>query len=1196
VRARSPDVGKGRPALVASPNQAGRDAAFLGSADWQLGFRGHTLTAHTRTPASDDLPREGLVRIDGQTYYAIPDVDRMAPFLMSVVSDGDRWMFVSSSGALTAGRGDAGGALFPYETDDRLYRLAGFNGPVTAIRVDGIDQPEPWRPMVGTARPPLRRYVYKSVVGDSVIFEEVNPLLRLQFRYRWGTSDRFGFIRTATLTNMSESQTSVELIDGLVNIHPHGLDPSMCLSMSNLTNAYKRSELIDVDARLAVFSLESRISDRPEPAEELRGSVTWSAGLDGASVSMDPSLLTRDERDEAEDPGSLVTGQPGAYFLTGATELAPGGSATWHIVSDVTMDQLDVARLRRELRSADDLPAQIASSLCESTDSLVEIMARADALQSTGDRIATAHHFANVTYNVMRGGIPLEGYRVAVDDFERFLITRDSRVARRNRAWLAALPDLMNRRDLQCSIAKTGDIDLLRLGHDYLPFSFSRRHGDPSRPWNAFTIRVADAAGRPVVYYEGNWRDIFQNWEATCMSFPEYFPDLVSVFVNASTVDGFNPYRINSYGVDWEIPDPSDPWSNIGYWGDHQIVYLLRLLEASDRFQQGGIVDLLGSRRFAYANVPYRLVSYDQIVLDPKATIRHEVEVEAEVARRVADVGGDGRLVWNDDGSVYNVSLLEKLLVPALAKLSNFVPGGGIWMNTQRPEWNDANNALVGHGLSMVTLYQLRRYLLHLSRLIEQSHLTEVMMSKEVSDWMAAVIRVLLANATPSPVEDVRRRRKEATDGLGMAFSAYRGRVYETGFSGLTSAALAEISELCSVAIANLDATIADSRRPDGLYHTYNLIRFDADGSSASVEYLSEMLEGQVAVLESGALTPDERADVVDALFASDMYREDQGSFMLYPARELPSFLEKNVIPVAALDSDSPIAALIDAGDNPLLVSDVDGVVRFNADISNKGDLEEWLDRLTADQSPSDLIEEQRSVLLDTFETVFHHRAYTGRSGSMYGYEGIGSIYWHMVAKLLVAIQEALLEARSGKAAPETIDRLETAYWRVRSGLGYNKVAREHGAVPIDPYSHTPAHAGAQQPGMTGLVKEELLVRPLELGVVIDAGRIRFDPLLLRASERLDAAEQWTLFDVDMQPTTINLASGSLGLTICQVPTVVSVTSHEPRVEIDFADGTTLCEEGLQVNRRVSAMIFGRSGEVVQVRAFLHEVDPSAEE
>ena len=56
------------------------------------------------------------------------------------------------------------------------------------------------------------------------------------------------------------------------------------------------------------------------------------------------------------------------------------------------------------------------------------------------------------------------------------------------------------------------------------------------------------------------------------------------------------------------------------------------------------------------------------------------------------------------------VNLAEKLLVPLLAKLGNFVPGGGIWMNTQRPEWNDANNALVGYGVSMVTLYYARRY------------------------------------------------------------------------------------------------------------------------------------------------------------------------------------------------------------------------------------------------------------------------------------------------------------------------------------------------------------------------------------------------------------------------------------------------------------------------------------------------------
>ena len=79
-------------------------------------------------------------------------------------------------------------------------------------------------------------------------------------------------------------------------------------------------------------------------------------------------------------------------------------------------------------------------------------------------------------------------------------------------------------------------------------------------------------------------------------------------------------------------------------------------------------------------------------------------------------MGADGKLVLDADGNVYQVNLLEKLLVPLLGKLGNLVIDGGIWLNTQRPEWNDANNALVGQGLSMVTLYYMRRYIRFLQR------------------------------------------------------------------------------------------------------------------------------------------------------------------------------------------------------------------------------------------------------------------------------------------------------------------------------------------------------------------------------------------------------------------------------------------------------------------------------------------------
>ena len=80
------------------------------------------------------------------------------------------------------------------------------------------------------------------------------------------------------------------------------------------------------------------------------------------------------------------------------------------------------------------------------------------------------------------------------------------------------------------------------------------------------------------------------------------------------------------------------------------------------------------------------------------------------------------------------VGLAEKLLVPVLSKMSSFVPGAGIWMNTQRPEWNDANNALAGPGVSMVTVFHLHRYVRFLRS--QLSALDTVRLSSAVASWV----------------------------------------------------------------------------------------------------------------------------------------------------------------------------------------------------------------------------------------------------------------------------------------------------------------------------------------------------------------------------------------------------------------------------------------------------------------------------
>ena len=102
----------------------------------------------------------------------------------------------------------------------------------------------------------------------------------------------------------------------------------------------------------------------------------------------------------------------------------------------------------------------------------------------------------------------------------------------------------------------------------------------------------------------------------------------------------------------------------------------------------------------------------------------------------------------------------------------------------------------------------------------------------------------------------------------------------------------------------------------------------------------------------------------------------------------------------------------------------------------------------------------RRARVLDVFEQVFRHAEFTGRSGSFFAYEGLGSIYWHMVSKLLLAVQENHERAVAEGADAAVVAGLADAYEDIRLGLGYCKTPEVYGAFPVDPYSHTPGRQG----------------------------------------------------------------------------------------------------------------------------------------
>ena len=1143
----------------------------------------HIGPAQRQPPAA---PVEGgHVTLRGERFYRIRNVDAMPPFLMSVLSASDLWLFVSSTGGLTAGRVDADQALFPYDTDDRVTESTPHTGPITVVRVLRDGREALWEPFSARAQGVYRieRSLYKSVLGHEVVFEEHNHDLGLRVRYGWRGSDAYGFVRSVELVETAGRDCRVALVDGLQNLLPAGVSAAMQGGMSNLVNAYKRSEL-EPATGLGLFALSSILTDLAEPSEALRATTVAALGLPGALTLLSSAQLERFRRGEPLRGERDVRGRRCAYLVHSEFALGPNATRAWRMVADVGQDHARVTALVSALRDPDAFGARLDADLRRSREALAAIVASADGFQWTADQPSSDHHLASVLFNLMRGGVFVDDHRVERADVLAFVRRRNLRVVREHAGFFERLPERLEYAELVARASESGSADLERLCRAYLPLAFSRRHGDPSRPWNRFTINVRHPDGRLRLDYQGNWRDIFQNWEALAYAFPGFLSGMISTFLSATTADGYNPYRITRDGIEWETPEPGHAWANIGYWSDHQVIYLQKLLEASRRFEPGALEAFVERRVFSHADVPYRIASYRSMLEDPYGTIAFDDARDRRIAEAVAREGTDARLVRREDGSVLHASMAEKLLLIVLVKLANLVPEGGIWMNTQRPEWNDANNALVGKGLSVVTAAYLYRMVAFVAELLSGRDLS---LTRRLGGFLADVDAALRAHESALARGFDDERRRACMDALGEAGSAYRLALYEHGAVDDDVIVGADAVAAClERARRFLEHTLRANRRDDALYHAYNVLVL-APGRAA-VRHLDEMLEGQVAILSSGLLSARESLALLASLRRSRLFRADQHSYVLYPDRDLPGFLAKNRLPLERLRSSPLLRALVEAGDRRVVIVDEDGVGRFNADFRNAARVRATLAELANDARWAPLVAEDGETVLGLYEEVFDHASFTGRSGTFFGYEGLGSIYWHMVSKLLLAVQETYERARAAGEGSDVLGALAGAYDDVRAGLGTHQTPDVFGAFPADPYSHTPAHAGAQQPGMTGQVKEDVLARWGELGVRVEDGRVAFEPTLLRRDE-FAADERAVDVDAHGERVTLALPRDALAFTFCRVPVVYRLVGGAAGIVVHVRDGTVRRFEGAGLDHAASRELLERRGTLERIEVDVRE-------
>ena len=1143
------------------------------------------LVGNQRLKLTKSSVSGSFIKVEGETFYKIYNYDLMNPFLISIVSASDPWLYISSNGGLTAGRRNPDNALFPYITDDQLHDINEITGGKTIIKIFDDKKIYLWEPFSERFRGiySIERNLYKNISGTKIIFEEVNKDLGLIFKYGWTMSNKYGFVKFSEITNNADQKKEIEILDGIQNILPSGINQQIQTEYSTLVDGYKKNELIE-SLGLGVFSLSSIPSDLAQPSESLTATTVCSTGLNVDKFLLSSRQINSFRKNLPLEEEISTKGIRGAYFINSRFKIKSEQSKDWYIIAEVNQNAGDIVELKKSLQNKR-FKSILSDNIKQSQISLNKIVAEADGLQLTEDKLASARHFSNVLFNVMRGGIFDDSYSVDKKDFISFIKKANPFVLNAHTVFLQKLPEKILHPELFNQVHNLGDPHFSRLALEYLPLTFSRRHGDPSRPWNKFLIDVRNEKNEKVLNYQGNWRDIFQNWEALALSYPKFLESMISKFLNDSTADGYNPYRIFRDGFDWEMQEPDNPWANIGYWGDHQIIYLLKLLELCKEFNPHSLEKLQDTEIFTYANVPYRIKDYTEILKDPRNTIEFEYNLDHQLKTEEKMYGSDAKFLKKSDNSLVQVNLIEKLLLTLLIKLSNFVPDGGIWMNTQRPEWNDANNALAGYGISMVTLYYIRRYLVFLKDFLSESENTEFKISEEVQTLFEGIYSALnnLMQKSDPIISD--KERKEIVYQLGTLASEYRKKIYQKGFSNIQQKiSKNRIIEFIDSCLFSIDDTIKKNKRKDGLYHSYKILHISND--EMKISNLYEMLEGQVAVVSSGFLNVDQSIELLSALKQSRLYRKDQNSYILYPDIDLPLFINKNNVSSTLVKKSELLKLMIKNSQTDIIYKDVDNGYHFQNDIINSLVLKKKLNELEVDPMYKALVKNDSELILDLYETTFGHKEFTGRATTFYKYEGLGSIYWHMVSKLLLAVQEVYFEAESNHVEKEKLQKLKEIYYDIREGIAAEISPEKYGAFPTDPYSHTPSFAGVQQPGMTGKVKEDIISRLHEIGITIKSGKIIINPSLLKEEEFAEKAETFFYYDLSGTEQKIKCSKKSIAFTLCQVPFTYTLSNFN-KVLVHMKNDKQVSINGLELGERINQSIFGREGKIRQVEVFL---------
>lgn len=668
----------------------------------------------------------GNYRLEDKT-FVIDNYDKLPAFSsflpgLAGVKGIPMWTFYTNrgQGINSFGIGNKGNAIMEFNSANTAYENTAIKGFRTFLKIDG-EYYEPFFKYEEEAKRSIR--INKN--SFKIIETNTKHGIETTVNYFVLPNESIGaLVRQVSVKNIGEQSRKVEIIDGLPKIIPSGIANGEFKEMSFLFRSW--SYIKNIENKVPYYTLRASTKDSAE-VSDVEGGYYYLTIRDGKLQDviydvdtvygydlslMTPQVFADGSLDDVLAKEQCFANKVPCGFTPFKTEIAAGKAFTFDTFIGYAGSEEQINAKAKEFC----MDGYVQKKF-EEAEALVESFT-SDVKTHTAAGIFDQYVEQCYLDNFLRGGYP-------------YVLNKDDNKS------------------------------VIHL--------FSRKHGDPERDYNFFSIAAE--------YYSqgnGNFRDVSQNRRNDVFFNKDVGDFNVKTFFSLIQADGYNPLEVRpslfnvKEGKEDEIKayvsesikgDASEiqkivagkftpGWisntiarlqlelainddefiANIlkecdqnieagfgeGYWSDHWD-YNMDLVDNylsifPDKLEEFLFEDK--SYRF-YDSVAYVVPRDEKYVINKKGAVRQygmEIEDEEKLARPGFNKWATNWL-QTPDQKIYHTSLAVKMIILALSKFAQLdVDGMGVEMEGGKPGWNDAMNGLPGlFGSGTPETFELKR-------------------------------------------------------------------------------------------------------------------------------------------------------------------------------------------------------------------------------------------------------------------------------------------------------------------------------------------------------------------------------------------------------------------------------------------------------------------------------------------------------